>query len=244
LIELQGVRKQFRNPVLTGLELHVARGCLYGLLGPPASGKTLVLKLIAGLVRPDAGRVRVNGRELERLSELELGEHRRSIGMVFQNNALFDAWTVAENVAFPLRRTTDLTESEIRERVAERLARVGLADLGERLPTQLSGGQKKRVGIARATAARAPLVLYDEPTAGLDPVTSRRIFDLLRSEQRAAQATAVMVSTEVDLLLDVVDRVGMLHEGRLVFDGTPEEARASREPALRQFLRGSEHGPL
>ncbi|MFO7180434.1 MAG: ATP-binding cassette domain-containing protein [Pseudomonadota bacterium] len=229
---------------MTGLDLHVAPGCLYGLLGPPAAGKTLVLKLIAGLVRPDAGRVRVGGRDLEQLSELELGEHRRSIGMVFQNNALFDAWSVAENVAFPLRRTTDLSEHEIRERVAERLARVGLGDLGERLPTQLSGGQKKRVGIARATVTRAPIVLYDEPTAGLDPVTSRRIFDLLRSEQRAAGTTAVMVSTEVDLLLEVVDRVGMLHEGRLVFDGTPDEARASNEPALRQFLRGSEHGPL
>jgi phospholipid/cholesterol/gamma-HCH transport system ATP-binding protein len=244
LIELSGVHLSFDEPVLTGLDLVVPEGCLYALLGPPASGKTLILKLVSGLVRADRGSVRVSGREIGELTELELAEHRRGIGMVFQNNALFDFLTVHENVAFPLRRLFQLPEREIELRVKARLERVGLSGLEPQKPAELSGGQKKRVGLARATITGAPVVLYDEPAAGLDPVTSQRIFELLRDEHRAASATAIMVSSDVDRLLSVADRVGMLFEGRLVFDGTAAEARTTPHPVVRQYVDGLVDGPL
>jgi phospholipid/cholesterol/gamma-HCH transport system ATP-binding protein len=178
------------------------------------------------------------------MSEAELARHRRNIGMVFQNNALFDFMTIGENVAFPLRRLLRLDASEIAERVAERLARVGLSGFEGRMPAGLSGGQKKRAGIARATITRAPIVLCDEPAAGLDPVTSQKIFDLLRAEQRASAATVVMVSSDLDRLLTVTDRVGMMYRGELIFDGTTDEARACAEPRVRQFVHGLTEGPL
>jgi phospholipid/cholesterol/gamma-HCH transport system ATP-binding protein len=244
VIELEAVHKGFERPVLTGLDLNIPAGCLYALLGPPAAGKSLVLKLVSGLVRPDHGQIRVRGQELSGLSEVALAEHRRGIGMLFQNNALFDALTVRDNVAFPLRRLFQLPEREIERRVNERLERVGLAGFEERLPAELSGGQKKRVALARAIVSDAPIVLYDEPAAGLDPVTSQRIFELLRDEHRQAEATAIMVSSDVDRLLSVADRVGMLHDGELVFDGSTEEARATSNVVVRQYLDGLPDGPL
>jgi phospholipid/cholesterol/gamma-HCH transport system ATP-binding protein len=244
LIELEGVHKIFDRPVLAGVDLVVPKGCLYALLGPPAAGKSLILKLVSGLARADRGRVRVNGRELGALPEIELADYRRGVGMVFQNNALFDFLTVRENVAFPLRRLFQLPEREIERRVGERLSRVGLEGLEARLPSELSGGQKKRVALARATVSGAPVVLYDEPAAGLDPVTSQRIFELLRAEHQAAGATAIMVSSDVDRLLSVADRVGMLHDGELVFDGTTAEARTTGNPVVRQYLDGLPEGPL
>lgn len=244
MIDLSGVSKRFERPLLEAITFVVPPGCLYGLIGPGATGKTVILKLIAGLLRPDAGSVRVGGREITELNDLQLAELRRGVGMLFQNNALFDFLSVFENVAFPLRRLFALPEAEVEERVAERLARVGLSGFERRLPRDLSGGQKKRVGIARATVTRAPLVLYDEPAAGLDPVTSQRIFDLLRAEQRAQGATAVMVSSDVDRLLSVADRIAMIHGGRVVFEGPTAAALDSDAPILRQFLRGLPDGPL
>jgi phospholipid/cholesterol/gamma-HCH transport system ATP-binding protein len=244
VIRLENVYKRFDLPVLSGVDLCVPGQCLYGLVGPGASGKSVMLKLMSGLLRPDSGSVLVGGRALEALEEPELQEYRRGIGMLFQNNALFDFMTVGENIAFPLRRLFALSEPEIAERVAERLARVGLSGFQPRMPGGLSGGQKKRVGIARATITRASLLLYDEPAAGLDPVTSQRIFDLLRAEQRASGATVVMVSSDIDRLLTVTDRVAMMHAGRVVFEGTTEDARDTTEPLVRQFLRGLVEGPL
>lgn len=244
MIELEGVHKVFDRPVLAGLDLVVPRGCLYALLGPPAAGKSLVLKLVSGLLRPDRGRIRVSEREIGALTEIELADYRRGVGMVFQNNALFDFLSVRENVAFPLRRLFQLPERELERRVSERLDRVGLQGLEARLPSELSGGQKKRVALARATVSGASIVLYDEPAAGLDPVTSQRIFELLRAEHQAAGATAIMVSSDVDRLLSVADRVGMLYDGELVFDGTTAEARATTHPVVRQYLDGGLEGPL
>lgn len=245
MIRLEGVTKAFGDKVvLRGVDLHVPRGCLYGLIGPGASGKSVLMKAVAGLVKPDRGRVFVDDRDLGTLTELELQNMRTRFGMLFQNNALFDYLTVGENIAFPLRRLFDLNESEIRERVVERLSNVSLPGFEERLCAGLSGGQKKRVGVARATVTRAEIVLYDEPAAGLDPVTSQRIFELLRHEQRETGATVLMVSSDLDRLLSVTDRVGMLYEGRLLFDGTTEEARASTEARVRQFVHGLTDGPL
>ncbi|MBX3128790.1 MAG: ATP-binding cassette domain-containing protein [Polyangiaceae bacterium] len=244
MIELSGVTKSFGRPVLRGIDLRIPEGCLYGLIGPGAAGKSVLLKIITGLVRPDTGRVSIDGRNILTMTDLELQEFRKRIGMLFQNNALFDFLNVADNIAFPLRRLFDLPEHEIQQRVAERLACVSLPGFEDRLPAGLSGGQKKRIGVARATVAQAPIVLYDEPAAGLDPVTSQKIFDLLRAEQRAANATVVMVSSDLDRLLTVTDRVGMMLKGRLIFDGTTAEAYASEDPYVYQFVHGIPEGPL
>ncbi|MBK9263387.1 MAG: ATP-binding cassette domain-containing protein [Polyangiaceae bacterium] len=245
LIQINGVSKKFgHRTVLRGVNLDIPRGCLYGLIGPGASGKSVLLKLITGLLQPDEGKLLVDGRNVHAMNDLELQEFRLRFGMLFQNNALFDYLTVGENIAFPLRRLFDLSEEEIAERVAERLEVVSLPGFEERMPAGLSGGQKKRVGVARATITRAEIVLYDEPAAGLDPVTSQRIFELLRDEQRAAGATVIMVSSDLDRLLTVTDRIGMLHRGRLVFDGTTAEAKASDDPVVRQFVHGLTEGPL
>jgi phospholipid/cholesterol/gamma-HCH transport system ATP-binding protein len=250
VIRLEGVTKTVHRPgggsrtLLHDVTLSVPEGCLYGLIGPGASGKSLLLRMIAGLMKPERGSVHVGDDEVTGASELKLQAIRKRIGMLFQNNALFDHLTVFDNVAFPLRRLYAPPESEVSERVAERLARVSLPGFETRMPSSLSGGQKKRVGVARATVTRAPIVLYDEPAAGLDPVTSQKIFDLLRSEQRESGATAVMVSSDLDRLLTVTDRVGMMYRGELIFDGSTEQARASNEPHVRQFIHGLVEGPL
>ncbi len=250
LIRLAGLSKTVHRPgelardILRDVSLTVPEGCLYGLIGPGASGKSVLLKMIAGLMKPDRGAVHVGDDEVTGASEPALQAIRRRIGMLFQNNALFDHLTVFDNVAFPLRRLYAPPEDEVRARVAERLACVSLPRFEDRMPASLSGGQKKRVGVARATATRAPVVLYDEPAAGLDPVTSQKIFDLLRAEQRAIGATVVMVSSDLDRLLTVTDRVGMMHRGQLLFDGTTDEARACHDPHVRQFMHGLTEGPL
>jgi phospholipid/cholesterol/gamma-HCH transport system ATP-binding protein len=251
MITLEGLSKAFRpagggppNRVLRGVSLHVPEGCLYGLIGPGAAGKSILLKMITGLMKPDTGRVIVDGEDVTAASDLDLQRMRVKFGMLFQNNALFDHLTVGDNIAFPLRRLTPLTEEEIQSRVAERLQHVALSGFETRLPAGLSGGQKKRVGVARATITQARIVLYDEPAAGLDPVTSQKIFELLREEQRASGATVVMVSSDLDRLLTVTDRVGMMYRGELIFDGTTEEAKVSSEPHVRQFVHGLTEGPL
>jgi phospholipid/cholesterol/gamma-HCH transport system ATP-binding protein len=250
VIRLAGIDKSIHQPgggsrsILRNVTLHVPEGCLYGLIGPGASGKSVLLKMITALMKPDRGTVQIGDDVLTNASELALEAIRKRIGMLFQNNALFDHLTVFDNIAFPLRRLYAPAEDEVRERVAERLDRVSLPGFQPRMPSSLSGGQKKRVGVARATVTRAPVVLYDEPAAGLDPVTSQKIFDLLRAEQRASRATAVMVSSDLDRLLTVTDRVGMMYRGELIFDGTTDEARATTEPRVRQFVHGLTEGPL
>ncbi len=244
MIRLAGVSKTFDRAVLTDVDLDVPERCLFGLIGPGASGKSLLLRMITGLLRPDRGQVTVDGNDILAMGDVQLNEYRKGIGMLFQNNALFDFMTVAENIAFPLRRLFNLPETEIAERVAERLARVDLTGFQERLPAGLSGGQKKRVGVARATVTRAPIVLYDEPAAGLDPVTSQKIFDLLRAEQRASGSTVIMVSSDLDRLLTVTDRVGMMLDGRMIFEGSTEDAKNASDPRVHQFVHGALDGPL
>lgn len=251
MISINGIEKAFRptgggpaNHVLKNVTFRVPRSCLYGLIGPGASGKSILLKMIVGLMKPDQGAILVDSVDVTAASELDLQKMRLKFGMLFQNNALFDHMTVADNIAFPLRRLTNLSEQEIHARVMERLSCVALAGFEGRLPAGLSGGQKKRVGVARATITQAPIVLYDEPAAGLDPVTSQKIFELLRAEQRASGATVIMVSSDLDRLLTVTDRVGMMYRGELIFDGTTEEAKSSVEPRVRQFVHGLTEGPL
>jgi phospholipid/cholesterol/gamma-HCH transport system ATP-binding protein len=244
VIAIRNLSKAWAQPVLRDVSFEVPQGCLYGLIGPGASGKSVLLKCIVGLVQADTGSIVVEGQDVTKLDALELQKLRLKFGMLFQNNALFDYMPVGDNIAFPLRRLYDLPEAEIKSRVAERLARMALPGFEPRAVGGLSGGQKKRIGVARATVTRAPIVLYDEPAAGLDPVTSQKIFNLLREEQRETNATVIMVSSDVDRLLTVTDRVGMLYKGRLIFDGTTKEAQSSSIPAVKQFIYGLDEGPL
>lgn len=244
MIEFRSIYKAFSAPILRGLNLRVAQGDMLGLIGPPASGKTLLMKILTGLVAPDAGRVRIEGATVDPNDARSLADIRRSIGMQFQNNALFDFMSVAQNVSFPLRRLAHLPEEVIAARVSEGLRRVALAGFEERRIPGLSGGQRRRVGIARAMVGQPELLIYDEPAAGLDPVTSQKIFDLLRAQQQRQKKTAIIISSDLDRLLPSVDHVGMLYRGRLIFEGTPEEAYASEDPRVHQFVHGEVDGPL
>lgn len=244
MIVVEGVHKSFKGPVLRNVGIRVPEGCIYALIGPGASGKSVLLKVIAGLIKPESGQVWIGGTEITALREVRLAEVRKRVGMLFQNYALFDFLTVGENIAFPLRRLFDLPNEEVQSRVAERLARVALPGFEERVPGSLSGGQKKRVGVARATIARPEVLLYDEPTAGLDPVTSQKIYDLIRDEQKEQRNTAVVISSDVHGVLTIAERVGMMVQGQLIFDGTVEEACTSQNPAVRQFVHGLTEGPL
>jgi phospholipid/cholesterol/gamma-HCH transport system ATP-binding protein len=243
VIRVEDVHIRFKAPVLRGVSLEVPQGCIYVLIGPGASGKSVLLKCIAGLLRPESGRIWVADEEVTALDDLQMMRLRKKIGMLFQNYALFDM-SVGENISFPLRRLFDLPQAEIDERVAERLERVALPGIQSRIPASLSGGQKKRVGVARATIARAPVVLYDEPTAGLDPVTSQKIYNLIRDEQRAQKSTVMVISSDVAGALTIADRVGMLHRGEMLFEGNVAEAKASTHPAVNQFVHGKTEGPL
>jgi phospholipid/cholesterol/gamma-HCH transport system ATP-binding protein len=245
MIDVHDVHVSFGDKaVLQGVSLAVPEGCVYALIGPGASGKSVLLKTIAGLIKPARGKVVVRGGEVTAMNEAALAEMRKSVGMLFQNYALFDYMTVGENIAFPLRRLYKMPEQEISARVAERLSRMALPGFEARAVGGLSGGQKKRVGVARATVAKPPLLLYDEPTAGLDPVTSQKIYDLIREEQSQLHTTNLVISSDVRGLLQIADRVGMLHRGQLIFEGTVEEARACTIPEVHQFVHGLPDGPL
>lgn len=238
-VSLAGVTKAFGGrPVLRGIDLVVAPGARLGIVGPAAGGKSLLLKLMSGLVSPDGGGVTVLGEAVAGKSEAELGPLRRRLGMLFQNPALFDFLTVAGNVAFPLEQRGALSPEEVGRAVADRLRAVGLAGSEDKLPAQLSGGMKKRVGIARASIARPELLLYDEPTAGLDPVTSRKIFDLLDADQRESGATVIAVSSDVPALLGFVRELAFVHEGRIRYHGPVPDLEGPGDPELLRFLRG------
>jgi phospholipid/cholesterol/gamma-HCH transport system ATP-binding protein len=211
-------------------------------VGPAASGKSVLLKLLAGLAEADYGEIQFDSDVLQH-DPMTLRFWQQRIGMVFQNNALFDFLSVAENVAFPLA-SLGYDPEDVRLRAEARLATVGLRGFGHRQVGGLSGGQKRRVGIARATITDAPFLLLDEPAAGLDPVSSRRIFGLLRREQQQRGATCIMVSSDVDRLLEVADRVALLCAGNLMFEGTVQEAAQSTDALVRQFLDGTVVGPL
>jgi phospholipid/cholesterol/gamma-HCH transport system ATP-binding protein len=238
-IELDAVDKAFASrPVLAGVSLSVPAGARLGIIGPAAVGKSVLLKLIAGLERPDRGAVRVLGLDLATASETQLMAVRQRLGMLFQNYALFDFMTVAGNVAFPLIQRGGWAPTDIEARVKERLRAVGLAGSEDKMPSELSGGMKKRVGIARATVAKSEVVLYDEPTAGLDPVTTSKVYDLLRADQQATGGTVVVVSSDVAGVASFAETIAMIHEGRIRWVGPARELLDADDPIVRQFARG------
>jgi phospholipid/cholesterol/gamma-HCH transport system ATP-binding protein len=238
VIELDDVHLSFDSPVLRGVTLDVREGETLMIAGESGSGKSTILKLILRLLQPDSGEIRVFGESIRDLSFAEALDVRRQIGMVFQNAALFDSLTVFDNVAYPLRENTDHDEAEIEGIVREKLEFVDLdADrVMRQLPSQLSGGMRKRVGIARAIATDPRIILYDEPTAGLDPLTIGTIDDLIRKLQRELQVTSVDVTHDIRAGFRVSDRVNLLREGQIVFEGTPEEMLRSNDPYIKEFL--------
>lgn len=238
MIRLSGVTKAFGpNVVLRDLDLEVPTGRTVAVLGRSGSGKSVLLKHVARLLRPDAGSVMVGDLEISSADEAQVKSARTSMGYVFQFAALFDSMTVGENVGLPLRRV-GVGRAETRERVAEVLETVGLAGLQEKYPAELSGGMRKRAGIARAVVGRPRYLLYDEPTTGLDPVTTSVIDDLILRLKREVDATGIVVTHDIQSAFRVADRVALLHEGRVRAEGSPDEFRASGEPLVRAFVEG------
>ncbi|MBI1736552.1 MAG: ATP-binding cassette domain-containing protein [Candidatus Rokubacteria bacterium] len=240
VVEIIGIEKSFAaGPVLDGLTFSVQKGETLVVMGGSGSGKTVLLRHIAGLLQPDRGQVRVFGLNIESLSEEELLPIRRRMGYVFQGAALFDSLSTYENVAYPLREHTNLSEDAITERVIRFLAHVGLGeDVLPKLPSELSGGMRKRVGIARALATEPDIMLFDEPTAGLDPTNSKMVGELIRELHVGVCDTAIVVTHDLDLTKMVADRAAILVEGRFAIIGSLAEVVESRDPAVQAFLAG------
>jgi len=239
-IELRGVSKAFRGkPVLRGVDLAIREGETFTILGGSGSGKSVCLKHMIGLLKPDAGSVSVFGTEISRLPEDALIDVRRSLAMVFQSAALFDSLSVYENVAYPLREHRDWPEAQIAERVASCLDAVGLPRSQALLPAELSGGMRKRVGVARAIALEPRAILYDEPTTGLDPANQKRIGELIVALQRRLRITSVVVTHELALCFEISNRVALLKDGRIAAVGSADEIRGSQQPDVVDFLSGA-----
>lgn len=226
------------NKVLRGVDLAVGRGETVVVLGGSGSGKSVLLRHAVGLFRPDAGEVYVDGVEISTLNEEELLESRKKVGMLFQSGALFDSMTVRENVSFALDEHTDWDDEKVGARVDEVLQLVELSGVLDLMPSDLSGGMRKRVALARAIALAPAAILYDEPTTGLDPITANTINQLIRSLQKRLGVTSIVVTHDIHSAFTVGDRIAFLHEGRILFHGTTAEARTAPEPRLRNFLQG------
>jgi len=241
-IEFEHVKKSFgRKVVYDDLTLRIDQGESLGVIGGSGQGKSVLLKLLIGLLPTDGGRISFDGIALNGLSEVEFAPVRKRIGMLFQGSALFDSLSVRENVAYGIREHEHPSEAEISERVAEALAYVGLAGIERMMPADLSGGMKKRVALARAVAIRPEVLLYDEPTTGLDPINTTRINRLILRLKQQLNVTSVVVTHDMHSATFVSDRIAMIHDGRVIFTGTPEAMRVSADPRVRNFIEG--HAP-
>jgi len=245
VIRAENLYKSFDGqPVLQGLSLDVPTGEIMIVIGRSGGGKTVFLKHLLGLLRPDAGRILVDGIDITRLRPRALDRIRERYGVVFQGGALFDSMTVFDNVAFPLREKTRLPAAEVAARAEEKLAQVGLSGMGHKYPAEVSGGMRKRVAIARALVTEPQIVFFDEPTTGLDPVLVNAIHHLILELHRKFRFTAVVVSHEIPEIFQIAQRVAMLHDGVIVEAGTPEAVQASSNPVVQQFIRGEIEGPI
>ena len=239
MIKLENITVAFGNKtVLNDISLQMSKGEIMVIIGPSGSGKSTLLRLIIGLLKPTSGKVWVFDRDVTAMGEDELNVLRQHMGMVFQYSALFDSMTVGENVAFGLRQHTTLAENEILSIVRRKLRMVGLWGQENTMPSELSGGMKKRVSLARAIALNPDIVLYDEPTAGLDPVKSSTIDRLIRSTRRIIGATSVVVTHDMNSAFSVADRIAMIYEGRIIEMGTVDEFKQSSNPKVQQFIHG------
>jgi phospholipid/cholesterol/gamma-HCH transport system ATP-binding protein len=242
MIEIRGVHKSFGAlKVLRGVDLQIPKGQITVILGRSGVGKSVLLKHIIGLIRPDRGRIWIDKVDITRLGDKDLTEMRKKFGMLFQDAALFDSMTVGENVAFPLREHTKLREQDIRKIIAHKLGQVGLPGLEEKMPAELSGGMKRRVGLARAIALDPEIVLFDEPTAGLDPPMAESIEHLIIETQRSMERTFVVITHSIFTAFHIAHKIAMLHEGRIIAEGSPEAFKKSSNKVVQSFLIRGEH---
>ncbi len=238
-IELRNLQKRFGNQeILSGIDLKLFHGETLCLIGPSGEGKTVTMKHIIGLMRPDAGDVFVAGMHVNRLGEREMAPIRQKVSMLFQGAALFDRMTVEENVAFPLWESGVRDRKEIKQRVLEALEAVDLAEHLDKYPTSLSGGMRKRTGIARAIICRSECILYDEPNSGLDPIGSDIIDQMILRMQRRFGVTSIIVTHDMRSIFKIANRIAMLYRGKIHFLGTPDELRASTDPIVTNFING------
>ncbi|TAM34190.1 ABC transporter ATP-binding protein [bacterium] len=245
MIEIRELSKHFNNhQVLNNLSLNIEKGQTCVIIGRSGCGKSVLLKHIVGLLKPEHGRVLVEGKEVAKLNPLELDELRFKISMVFQGGALFDSMNVADNVGFSLIEHTHIAQKELAERVEESLHLVGLGGIGNLMPVELSGGMKKRVALARAICIRPEIILYDEPTTGVDPITADSINELIRSLHDKLKVTAVVVTHDMKSAYHVADKIAMMYEGKIIIEGTPSEIQAAQDPVVHQFINGLSKGPI
>jgi phospholipid/cholesterol/gamma-HCH transport system ATP-binding protein len=244
-ISLRNVHKSFNGrPVLRDMSIDVAQGESLVIVGGSGTGKSVTLKHIIGLLQPDSGHVYVEGQDLCCMKSMDLNRFRRRFGMAFQEGALFDSMSVFENVAFPLRRHTDMTEEQIRLRVRQCLDQVHLDAVENKRPSELSGGMRRRVGFARAISLQPAILLFDEPTTGLDPVISDVVADLILEMDSKLNVTTVTITHDMKVAFKIADRVAMLHQGTIIEEGTPFEFQQSSNPIVQQFIEGRADGPL
>lgn len=242
MIQVSGLRKSLNGQeVLRGLDLTIGEGELVAVIGRSGGGKSVFLKHIIGLLRPDSGSIAIDGVDITRLRESELDRIRDKLGVLFQGGALFDSLSVYQNIAFPLREKTRLHDKEIRDRVLKALEDVGLRGSGRKYPAELSGGMKKRVALARTLITEPAVVLFDEPTTGLDPIILNNIHRLIKETHKKYGYTGLIVSHEIPEIFDITDKVAMLHEGVIVEMGTPGEIQNSSNPVVREFITGGRH---
>ncbi len=245
MIKIVNLHKSFgKQKVLNGVDLRVADGELIAIIGESGGGKSVLLRHLIGLLKPDRGRIEVEGEDITKVKGRKLDEIRAKFGVVFQGGALFDSLTVYENVAFPLREKTRLTRKAIDDKVREALEDVGLGGMEGKYPAEISGGMKKRVALARALITEPKIVLFDEPTTGLDPIILHSIHKLIKDTHKKYGFTGVMISHDIPEIFHVADRIAFLYKGMIEVEGTPREIRFSTDPVVRQFIRGSLRGPI
>ncbi|RKY32468.1 MAG: ABC transporter ATP-binding protein [Candidatus Omnitrophota bacterium] len=245
MIEIEGIHKFFGNKkVLDGLSLKVEKGTTCVIIGRSGCGKSVLLKHIDGILRPDEGRVKVDGRDVSELKGKDMDALRLKISMVFQGGALFDSMTVGENVGFGLIEHTEISQKDLLRSVEESLSLVDLHGIAHLMPSELSGGMKKRVALARAICIRPEIILYDEPTTGVDPITSDSINKLIRSLHDKLKVTSIVVTHDMKSAYCVADKIAMLYKGKIIAEGLPDEIQNSQHPIVHQFVNGLAKGPI
>lgn len=239
VIEIKGLNKSFgKKHILNGIDLSLKKGETLAIIGPSGCGKSTILRLVIGLLSQDSGSISVFGKEIRSLSKDDLVEIRKHVGMVFQSSALFDSLTVGENVAFGLREHSGFSETKIKQIVSEKLTMVGLPNTEALMPEELSGGMQKRVSLARALATDPEIILYDEPTTGLDPITSTAIENLILELHKKLGTSAIVVTHQMTTVYRIASRIIMLHNGKVTEAGSPEETKCSKDPVISQFVNG------
>jgi phospholipid/cholesterol/gamma-HCH transport system ATP-binding protein len=245
MIEIINLSKSFnQHQVLDNLNLTITTGETKVIIGRSGCGKSVLLKHIIGLLKPEAGQVIIDGEDITKMNEKELSRIRLKFGMLFQGAALFDSLNVGENVGFTLREHSDFSETEIHKRVKESLALVGLKEIEELMPAELSGGMRKRVGLARAICSRPQIVLYDEPTTGVDPIMGDVINDLIIQLHDKLNVTSIAVTHDMTSAYKIADRMAMMYKGKIISAGSPNEIKNTQNPVVRQFISGAASGPI